>query len=421
MDCTICCFSFNKKTRKPIDCPKCGEKTCVECIKKFLSSTLQDPHCMHCNHVWDLFFTNKILPRNYMSTDWRSSRAGLLLNREKSFFPETMPLVALEIEKENLNDELRRIEEQERALKARKITIYRRISVIEDPATSTLVPANKETLSFKIRQCPTPNCKGFLDTQNGSCIICNKSSCLQCNTNKLEGVEHECKQDDLDTWQHIQKSSKPCPNCATRIQRSMGCAQMWCPGCHVAFNWNTGQIEKGPIHNPHFYEWADRLGIQQPVAANRGNPCDANRVWYYYTYTTCTIPSEERKAFREIHQRLNHIINNEVVGLREKVQRNNTDLRIKFLRNQINEEHYKKVLIHREIQHQKDVRMLETLDTLNMVIVPLLQQFISNQVTYAVLINQIKNVEKFVNESITEINDCFKSKIGPLKIFGNAW
>jgi hypothetical protein len=59
-----------------------------------------------------------------MSTQWRVSRAGLLLNRERSYFPETMPFVALEIEKENLQDELRKIEEEEHKLKTRKNNIY---------------------------------------------------------------------------------------------------------------------------------------------------------------------------------------------------------------------------------------------------------------------------------------------------------
>jgi len=413
MDCSICCFSFNKKTRKPIDCLKCSEKTCIECIKKFLSSTLEDPHCMHCKHQWDLFFTNKILPRNYMSTDWRTTRAGLLLNRERSFFPETMPLVALQIEKENLQEELRQIEDKERALRQRKNVIYRRIYDIDHP-NSNQPKVEEIKNSFKIRQCPTANCKGFLDISNGDCIICNTTSCLLCNVNKE--VEHECKSEDLETWQAIQRSSKPCPNCATRIQRSSGCAQMWCPGCHVAFNWNTGHIEKGPIHNPHFYEWADRLGIRQPLHVNQNNgPCDNNRVWYYYSFTN--VPANEKKSFRETHQRLNHIVNNEILILRNKVQRNNTDLRIKFLRNHIQEEHYKKILIQREIQHQKDVRILETYDTLNLVIVPLLQQFMNKEINYEILIQHFKNVEKFVNESINEINDTFRSKISPVKFY----
>jgi hypothetical protein len=348
-----------------------------------------------------------------MSTDWRTTRAGLLLNRERSFFPETMPLVALQIEKENLQEELRQIEDKERALRQRKNVIYRRIYDIDHP-NSNQPKVEEIKNSFKIRQCPTANCKGFLDISNGDCIICNTTSCLLCNVNKE--VEHECKSEDLETWQAIQRSSKPCPNCATRIQRSSGCAQMWCPGCHVAFNWNTGHIEKGPIHNPHFYEWADRLGIRQPLHVNQNNgPCDNNRVWYYYSFTN--VPANEKKSFRETHQRLNHIVNNEILILRNKVQRNNTDLRIKFLRNHIQEEHYKKILIQREIQHQKDVRILETYDTLNLVIVPLLQQFMNKEINYEILIQHFKNVEKFVNESINEINDTFRSKISPVKFY----
>jgi hypothetical protein len=81
----------------------------------------------------------------------------------------------------------------------------------------------------------------------------------------------------------------------------------------------------------------------------------------------------------------------------------------------MNEEQYKKILIQREIQHQKDVRMLETLDTLNMVVVPLLQQLLSKEISYEIFLNHLKNLEKFVNENITEINNTFRSKISPLK------
>ena len=86
----------------------------MTCVKKYLLSTLQDPHCMHCKHAWDLFFVNRVLTNNFMKKEWKNSRASLLFDREKSYFPETMPLVAREIEKEKIEKELRDLEEKAR-------------------------------------------------------------------------------------------------------------------------------------------------------------------------------------------------------------------------------------------------------------------------------------------------------------------
>lgn len=405
MDCSICCFEMNGSSRKPIECPKCQEKTCVTCVKKFMDSSLEDPHCMHCKHQWDLFFVNKVLPRTYMSLGWKSIRSALLFNRERSFFPDTIPLVAREIEKEKIKEQIKQIEEKERALKRNKVVLFNRLHNVDLRAEPP-----KEKGLFNIRQCPTANCKGFLD--NGHCILCKKNSCLQCNVNKVEGEEHQCLPENVDTWRMIASSSKPCPNCATRIQKTEGCAQMWCPGCHVAFNWQTGQMERGAIHNPHYYEWAARIGIQN-LAPRQGNHCDQERIWRLAYY-----PPEIRLnvEFQKIHQRLNHIINWEAQTYRDKLAKDNTDLRILFLRNKINEDYYKKTLIKREIQRQKDVRISELLDTVRQVMVPFFQQAMAKEITVTEIITQTKNLERFLDDSIEELNTTFKSQIGDIKI-----
>ena len=33
---------------------------------------------------------------------------------------------------------------------------------------------------------------------------------------------------------------------------------MWCTQCHVAFDWKTGRLETGRIHNPHYFEFKKR-------------------------------------------------------------------------------------------------------------------------------------------------------------------
>jgi hypothetical protein len=355
---------------------------------------------MHCKHSWDLFFINKVLPRNYIINDWKSSRSQLLFNREKSYFPQTLPFVAIEIEKDKIALELKNIEDQLIELKMQKNYL-----------NNKLLDLNKNHKSitndkFSIRQCPTPNCKGFLDQD--SCILCHKKSCLQCNTNILENT-HECKQEDIDTWKQIVKSSKPCPNCGTRIQKSSGCSQMWCLGCHVAFNWNTGLIEKGPIHNPHYYEWAEHLGHRQGAIANE--PCDGRRVWNIYNFYNVNV--EDRSRFKKLHQKLNHVINHELLLLREKTQnKNNMDLRIQFLRDLINEQEYKRKLISREIQYQKNIRLIDTLDTMSMFVVELLTDFLKNKIDFQEFENKIMQIKNFANTNITEINNTFHSKIG---------
>jgi len=410
-DCSICCYPFNKVLRKQIECLKCNQKMCNACVKKFLLSTLEDPYCMHCKHPWDLFFINKVLSKNFLSKEWKSSRSELLFNREKSFFPDTMPLVSLEIEKEKIYTEITSIENKIHALKHRKTILSNRLYQIVNHRVQSVPDKNK---AFSIRQCPFSNCKGFID-EKGSCPICGNISCLKCNIVKTE-IEHECDEKDIETWQEIQKMSKPCPNCGTRIQKASGCSQMWCPGCHVAFNWNTGQIEKGAVHNPHFYEWAERLGINPTANINNNQMCNQYRVWNYYNYTRI-VPVDKKIEFRNLHQRLNHIINNDITRMRDKVGRNNTDLRIKYLRNQMDEEKYKKILVQREVGHQKMTRILEIYETLNMLIVPLFDNFLNKTLDYQTLLLQIKDLEKFVNDNIQEINKTFHSDIGNIILF----
>ena len=61
----------------------------------------------------------------------------------------------------------------------------------------------------------------------------------------------------------LNKDSKSCPKCGTVIHKTSGCAQMWCPDCHTAFDWRTGEIVTGRIHNPHYIEFKRKGGTSR--------------------------------------------------------------------------------------------------------------------------------------------------------------
>ena len=252
-ECDICVERFNRKLNKKIECPSCQKSACSKCVRVYLADTLQDPHCMFCKNVWSLFFLNTNLPHSFMSKEWKQKRSQVLYVREQSYFHSTM----VEIEK------IQRIEDLER----KKMDILDQIEHLKSLASgidgqiyqlrfNSETPKTETHDGFSILACSVSGCNGFLEKRKGVCMLCQKKTCLSCNVECMEG--HTCHEEDVNTWTEIKRNSKPCPNCATRISKTYGCSQMWCPNCHKAFNWNTGKIETGIIHNPHYFQFLDR-------------------------------------------------------------------------------------------------------------------------------------------------------------------
>lgn len=137
--------------------------------------------------------------------------------------------------------------------------------------TTTIADKKKKEAKIFIKKCPAENCQGMLSS-NYNCGICETWSCAKCHEIKKGGEhdpDHVCNPETVKTVELMKRDSKPCPNCASMIHRFEGCPQMWCTQCQVSFNWNTGRIENGPVHNPHYFEWIrTRQGGQG--ADNRG-------------------------------------------------------------------------------------------------------------------------------------------------------
>jgi hypothetical protein len=106
-----------------------------------------------------------------------------------------------------------------------------------------------------IMQCQFEGCKGFLST-GYKCELCERKTCAKC----LEIVEeeHECKEESIASAEMIKKDTKPCPKCSIRVYKIDGCNQMWCVQCNTPWDWVTGKIVNGTIHNPHYYQFLQK-------------------------------------------------------------------------------------------------------------------------------------------------------------------
>ena len=81
--------------------------------------------------------------------------------------------------------------------------------------------------------------------------------------------KHVCKKSDVETMRELKKSTRQCPRCPALIYRISGCAQVWCTQCFTAFDYVTGEIATGRIHNPHYFEYVQKHGKAPPGTENK--------------------------------------------------------------------------------------------------------------------------------------------------------
>jgi hypothetical protein len=276
--CSICNENYNKSNHKKIVC-YCNMEICSTCIKTYILSKNELPHCFQCNIEWTREFMIKNITQVWVKNEYSEHYRNILFKMEESQFMDTIPFIEEKnrkrIEKEKCLAEISAINEKIIPLKDmitryqhEKSRIYIKMRDIENGINMPSV----ERKTF-IRKCPYENCIGYLSTQH-KCDLCNNWFCTECN--ELKGldrnIEHTCNPDTLETVKLLQRECKNCPKCTTIIYKIDGCDMMWCVSCHTAFSWRTLQIMNGEnIHNPHYFEW---LRTQNGTAAIQRNPND---------------------------------------------------------------------------------------------------------------------------------------------------
>ena len=93
-NCFVCCEPYNRSTRTKIVCNlgDCGYECCKSCVRTYLLSTKNEPHCMNCKRAYTQNFMVTQLNRSFTDNDFKKHRRQLLLEHELSRMPETMQL-----------------------------------------------------------------------------------------------------------------------------------------------------------------------------------------------------------------------------------------------------------------------------------------------------------------------------------------
>jgi hypothetical protein len=356
----IQCFSCveDRLTTSIITCPSCNFECCDKCTRRYLlNSKNMIPDCMSCHKQWGFEFLANNTPNTFHNQTYREHRAKLLMERERSLLPATQPLVTRSLEKKKRDKEIEQFELENSELKALIYQNNNRIYELKNYFYAEDELEDKKSNVTKkakyIAHCPKETCKGYIVDQ-GKCGICSQYMCSKCHQSKKSRMDenHVCKPNDVSTATLLKSDTRPCPSCAVPIFKIHGCDQMLCTSCWTAFSWDTGDVDNGYIHNPHFKEYENSHGGRQRARGDvrcGGAPTMLNIK--YNIRNIIKLPYWVENAYILI----NHInivvlppLNNDV---REATH---SDLRLKYLMDDIDESKWLSELKKRVKKREKE-------------------------------------------------------------------
>lgn len=344
-DCPICCEQYNGTFRKKSQCVSCQFTCCRKCMEAYILSIKDFAQCMSCHRLFSRFEQTEIFTFTFLNSVYKKHHATILLEREKALMPEAQAYLEERKRKDELEAEISSLRDQIRKLKKRKDDLEIEVSNIKHSKK----PAYKPRY---VRKCTMNNCRGLVN-EEWVCSVCQQKTCRNCFEVRAE--EHKCDPQTLETAKLIRSDTKPCPSCGTLIHKISGCDQMFCTCCNSAFSWRSGQLERGVIHNPHYYEWMRKNNITIP--RNPGDvPCGRALDLNHYNVRQFSDFFPIEKTRRIIHIR--------EVDLRSFQQEVSTlNIRVQYLLGKMSEENFKIQLEKKDKEAIKRREISEVLRT----------------------------------------------------------
>lgn len=420
MSCPICIEKITP-SRKCV-CPYCSYECCKMCVQRFLTESPDDANCMNCHRAFDRETLLQLTSKSFLNNQYRKHREDILLERETSLLPATVPHVERElVNRENLkvmlNLQTQRLE-LKRKLNELDVEYWRR--------SNQVTPTVQEERREFIHNCASEFCKGFLST-GWKCSICNMFTCSECNTVKgnTRDAAHECNENDTLTFQVIKTDSRKCPGCATFIYKISGCDQMWCTACQTAFSWRTGKKVNNNIHNPHFYEFQRRGG---QVNRELGDiPCGGmpsyveirRKLYNIPTNRMVTIASQTSDDWQgylvRIHRLVGHISDTDLPRYRSTdLMQMNMPMRIKYMLNEIPTNEFKVKLQQHEKKNMKKNEIYLILSMVVDTIGDIFRQFVLNTtIDSRIYQKDIETLVSYANTALLAVSKQYTNSVVP--------
>jgi len=362
---------------------------------------------MGCKHELNREFIDSFCTKIFRNKHFKLHRENVLFEREKARMPETQIYVSRELRIRSL-----------RTSSAYLVYLVNRIRIgntFTEPTMGCIIDVLKmhinniiETIQATrlgdvetpasvafMQSCPSPDCRGFL-MDDWTCGVCMESFCEKCHEVNDEG--HVCDQDTVKTIKLLKRDTKPCPKCNTPIYRIEGCAQMWCTQCHTAFDWRTGHIETGRIHNPHYFEFKKRTREHGDIPCG-GVPTYRELKEAGSSKEMLDVSIELYRIERELMYRFGYLYDD------------NLYLRMKYMLNEITEEDFKRELQRRDKYNAKvgDIRDIYRmfLDTVG----DILRQYMLNMSNEHVYMGEIGGLIQYTNIVMARIRKRYTSRV----------
>ena len=374
-ECTLCTENMEDNDR--IICPHCSIEICESCFQYSVTMEEKDPSCIYCKNPISIEFILSNNTTKWCKNTFLTYYSDLLLEKEKAKLVETIPKYRIikdinqlkksrqelltnkkienNVKKLNLvKDEFEsKFKEliQKRNDEKKNLTIS--IEELENKININNKKEKKEKCIY-ITKCPNLKCKGFINSKY-TCELCDTKICKACFM--LKEDNHVCNRDDIESADLIKKESKSCPGCYVPIFKLSGCNQMFCTNCNTVFNWVTLEIDKGKVHNQHYFDYISSIRNSSEQIRIENAACGNIDDLYprIIKYTRNTYIHNFYILINELHEEIIPIYRN---NFKDKFE----EYRIKYLSNSLSQLNWKKNLMKDTIHNEANNSYIEILE-----------------------------------------------------------